>query len=1437
MATELTDEEVFELSDEDVFGDSKTEPFQLAFDPLRDARARQLDDPTQDPEFGSSGFLESAAADPKGFAKSLPGSALSLITAPGRLAYAGAADVISKIPDFEMEDGQAVERNTNAEFGGNLKAMSEGKPLPVDKFLAAVSKTNPRLATAGKIGQSAAGMAPLAAIGMLPAAAARLATAGFTVDMVLHAPAQFEAYAEEINKPPEEQNPDKLTTLQSDIIQTFAFAPLAGMHASNPLGAKSPGGVGPREVLPLAKALPNVLTTPIGQLGRGKTLTTKPERPLDAPAQTEAQAPVLKEVKTPDSDWQVSVQAEQGGIPGSGFVQIDSIAGGKNNWSKSQATLAKEGYTVPDFSKLPQGKYSYAEAVKMLDEKPLNPGGALKDLPPELQKKSNAVQDAMRAEFEKLKQQTAKPAQPLALVTDKTASPIESVLAKEFQRLRDEERGKQILETLDEEGRTPNQVVDDFWKETYPNLPAEIQKKFHSYIKKETGFEPGSVIATGPNKERITAKDWSETYSSKDAPNEARYLEGTERGLITLMEIANRNRQRISTPKELTGAVSFLDRASETEGLSRPSTMPTVADVRAQRASEKVEPALEVESTTPLDPATGKPVGVADNAKMRRFSERGTVAEMVPKPVQEQIKTAPESFYTPQKVADVKTQVRQMPDADLAAVPKESNIKTAAVVEQVKRLFESGKNDAGYSVFQEWSAELTRMGQVVNQAKLLTELQPEHLVTVVNKDLRTGGYDPLTKPQEARVLDVSKKKEAAQRELDKATDAWVREPTDANAKLAEQAHKSAEDTALNVQRELNKFNIKSWPKMLKAFAQGNPLTPISQVANIVGNTLGAAMEAGSRTVGAQMDMIRAALTGGERKLAVSPVRGTAEAAKGFGRGLSKAPDIMAKGAGETIKGETRAQLQPLKAWSRAFAKHPDVPTKGGKVTFNDRAKSAVEAVFGLPPETMLRLLSAADKPAYESAFARLVNEQAKLQKLPSSDLSMAQKFPELFFDQKTLRRIQDEASDAIFQRQSKTVSYLTQLIKEKTGDWGDFAFTLLVAPYRLTPWNLVGRTLMYNPLIAAARVGIDVAKGNTRQAEINAGRMIVGGIIYTAGIYLYKNQLIGPSLDDRDETQKARLLSGEVLPPNHVNIDGLKRLTRGGDPKYRAGDETMDLTRGGGAAGSILSTVANIGRDFEKKPQTGEMEFVGALLQNSTLEQASFTVNQSFLKGVTGVLDAVRNRNIQPYIDSVESMLLNVPTPNTLSSLSRATRKYMPDLSADTFAERAKNIIKNRFGVAGYDDYLATKRDLWGEKMEQTPEGRNALLYHLFDISKNKQVTDDPVSLELYDLWRRTADNSVIPSIPTRTVTVENKSYPLNAQQYEKLAETVGRARRMIVDRLVINPKWQDLPDEGKIKILETAYRKGADFGKQRVVSEIFGELEEKPAKAGFSAP
>jgi hypothetical protein len=163
--------------------------------------------------------LEEVVNDPG----TIPAFVMGAATIPGKVAYHAAADVISKVA------GQP-------EYGGNL-LYGDRKPwqaAPVDVFLDEVSHTNPNLAVAGKVGRSLAEMSPLAAVGMLPSALAKLAAAGFSVDMIRHAPAQFEAFADEINKPIEEQDPAKLSTLKSDILQTFAFAPLAGAHGVAP---------------------------------------------------------------------------------------------------------------------------------------------------------------------------------------------------------------------------------------------------------------------------------------------------------------------------------------------------------------------------------------------------------------------------------------------------------------------------------------------------------------------------------------------------------------------------------------------------------------------------------------------------------------------------------------------------------------------------------------------------------------------------------------------------------------------------------------------------------------------------------------------------------------------------------------------------------------------------------------------------------------------------------------------------------------------------------------------------------------------------------------------------------------------------------------------------------------------------------------------------
>lgn len=822
-----------------------------------------------------------------------------------------------------------------------------------------------------------------------------------------------------------------------------------------------------------------------------------------------------------------------------------------------------------------------------------------------------------------------------------------------------------------------------------------------------------------------------------------------------------------------------------------------------------------------------------ENVKMRKLSARGTQAESIPTPVREKIAQAPESFYQQQSMRKVVDTVKGFTDADLTAITEDSPIYTAAKLEQANRLFDSGKNEAGYKIFQDLSENLTRLGQVINQAKLLQGLNPENVVKVTNEGLKKAGRDPLTTKQAGELTDRSKRRIESERALDKATDEWVKNPSDANAKAAETALNKSNEAALHEQEMVHRFQHRPTTALLKAILQGNLLTPISQVANIVGNMSFGPFRSATRTGAAALDVITSALRGTPREATVRPVTGTVQTAKGLLEGLKQIPDIILKGSGNVIKGEQRAGLHPLEAWTKMFAKNPEMPTVGGKVPFRDRVNLAIEGTFGMPAESMLRLLGAGDAPFRSAARARLIAEAAKLKGVPDSRLDMARKFPELFFDKETLGRIEAETAETLFQRQSTTLQHLTSLLGKKGGLF-DLAVST-VAPYKVTPWNIIKEILSYNPLIAAGNTVRQASKGNRRSAEMSAAKMVVGGTLAAAGWWLYKNGLMAPSLDSRDEAQKARILSGQVIPPNHINVSGLKRAIDGGDPTFKPGDETVDVFRAGGLAGSMFYMAANIGRDFERKPESTS-SLAMDLMKDSILEQARFGVNQSFLKGVSGVLQSVTTGETDNFVQGLLNSIISIPLPNTLSAMSRVDRKYKVVIKDDNLLKEFGNIVKNRLGVAELDQFLPLKRGLWGEPLLETPKDRNALLYHFFDISKNQQVTDDAVTLELYRLWRKTADTTVIPSLPGKEITVNRTTYPLTPDQQSRYAELVGENRRNIVDKLVVNPNWSQLTDEMQIKLLNMAYERGMDMGKAFFYMETEGELEAKPTRRGFES-
>jgi len=839
------------------------------------------------------------------------------------------------------------------------------------------------------------------------------------------------------------------------------------------------------------------------------------------------------------------------------------------------------------------------------------------------------------------------------------------------------------------------------------------------------------------------------------------------------------------------------------------------------------------------------PVESAEEIKMRKSAARATQSPDIPQEVRTRIAEAPESFYPTQKVPSVQALVSGMSDAELSAVQVHSNVYVAARLEQANRLFKSGNNDAGYDVFAALEREGTNFGQLVNQFKLLKGVNPQSVVDLVNSGLRKAGYDPLKDAQRENLRSKSEESISKNRDLETAKDNWVKEPTDENAAKAERALNEADKADLEVQRLVHKYQHRSLAAVLKAIIQGNTLTPISQVANFVGNLSGLPFRQGNRGGAAIIDSIDAFLRSRPREITVQPVSGTKAAFQGALEGIKQMPAILRWGPGNVVKGESRAGLHPIQAMVNLLSKTPDVPTAGGRVPFLDRVSMALEATFGVPAEIMLRGLSVGDVAPKLAARSRLLAESFRLKKVPRDKWALAQKFPELFLDRETLARVENEMQRAVFQQPSTALNYFNRLLKEKGGDTADLAASIAGAIYRLTPWNVTKEILSWNPLVALGQTAFEAKRGNIRGAEMAASRFVLGSAVTAAGYWLYQKGMLSPSLDQPDEEQRARILAQEVMPPNHVNVSALRRTlqrySKGQTPTnedfgYQPGDETRDIFRSGFIGGSMLYMVANIGRDFEKKRMDESENLVASIVQDSVLQQMRFGIQQTMLKGTAAALDAILKGNIDGYINSVMGTTLSVAVPNSMTAVSRTLREYQVDMKEPEFKQRVNNLVRTRLGFLGLDDYMPLKRDLWGRPMRETPEGSKSLIYHFFDVTKGKQVTSDPIALELYRLWRKTANPSVIPSIPSRRMTVQNQSYQLNSKQYERLAELIGQNRLNIVQLVVTNPNFHQLSDENRIALLQDVYRDGSQIGRALFLQEHGQELESQPTRAGFEA-
>jgi hypothetical protein len=864
-----------------------------------------------------------------------------------------------------------------------------------------------------------------------------------------------------------------------------------------------------------------------------------------------------------------------------------------------------------------------------------------------------------------------------------------------------------------------------------------------------------------------------------------------------------------------------------------------------------------------------------EGKKIRGAAKSASDLKNLAKEQREKILANPKNYYTPQVYEEIKDRMDTMDDSELVELMDDEalggiregdgNISVLAAVEAISRRLSDNKPID--DIVESMSKKGTSVAQALRQFAELKKSTPFGVLQYVNKKLSDFGVK-MTEEQETeltqKVNDYLTAKAKFEQSKKKGADSLEETVS------LEKEYQQAEREAMGM---VARIVPKKFGDIVGATIQGNLLTPISQATNVVANVAQVPTRGGIEAVASIPDLVWSSLTGLPMTIKTT---GLKAGAKGFVEGLSKAWEVILKGTNESdiAKGEVARSFAPMKAFAEAVSgtdigkaltklvpslnlekNRLPVSEKTGKPLTQERFKRLYESVFGFAPEVMFRLLSLGDKPFFYSEFNRALAEYAKEKGLTGKQKDFFMKYP----DRLSQERAEQRAKEAVFMEESTLAKFSTKAVSElknivpsvveKTpmpkwmADAISSAYRVLITtqiPFVRTPANVLSQTIdLAIPPLPLAKSAIyfrnarKIANGRSyeemsqkekadynssrRKGNINIGKAGVGAMMGVGASYLIANGLVSVLSGDDDE--KTRNLQYQSFYPNTINLSGLERSLNGEDPSYRGGDRLIAFNKLG-LFGMVLAIRAEQAKMDKRRgyKQTGKLEEQGQRMLSAIPAALRASFEQSFLAGTSSLLKALSGgeRELDSWVRNSFKAFSSVALPNTLSAINRAERDYLPDMRVEGIDNQLMAIIKDRT-FQTHD--MPVRVDFWGEKIRQTPEGADPYVYQMIDVFKSRESSTDQKNTMIYDLYSKTLDREVIPSMPPRTIKVEGLDMRLNPEQYNRLATIVGKERARIVNKYIGNRSFQKKNPEQKVSTLSSIYKsalKTRDYIKER---------------------
>ena len=645
--------------------------------------------------------------------------------------------------------------------------------------------------------------------------------------------------------------------------------------------------------------------------------------------------------------------------------------------------------------------------------------------------------------------------------------------------------------------------------------------------------------------------------------------------------------------------------------------------------------------------------------------------------------------------------------------------------------------------------------------------------------------------------------------------------TKANREKYEQLVRRAQDANSDLQRYAQANPSTVWDT-LSTIMQGNLLAPISIGRNIYSNAVYQPLRFSSTAFGSFIDLALTEIAktnllgksfgdivGKERTISLTGLN--KGYFKGGWNGAMEGLYQMKTGArvDESKLREINPQFDPTKAWKRWAEKDR---------TVSQKVNDAIEGTLGVPAEAMFRLLNLGDKPFRRASELARGFELAELKGLKGDE---AMKFV-MFADENTAQEMDKAGKQATFQDESQAAKIIQNgiftIMRNLPGPLKVIAKSQF--PFVKTPVNILAETMDYAlPVITALRGVQNISKGNKRTGSIQIGKAMTGLMIYQVAKWLLQAGLMTWNDDDEGKRAERRSLQYDTEPPNSINVEAIARGLAGQGFKTKDEDVWIDY-KSIGVLGMLLQIRANAHHQREKEgiPEgnLGQQLFVDVGMDGIKTVASAF--DQSFLQGTNTLIEALQDpegRAGQKWLLNTTEALSSIVIPRTITSISQASDEVIRDTRDKDNWTAMQNVFKKNLFQG---DKLAARVNLWGEKITGSPEGRDRMLYYLFDVTKFKEVDTDSFKYKLYQKWKENKFNDEwLPAMPKRTISVKGVQVPLTNEEYEQLATEVGTSRAYKVGAYFSGRKQERV----KLEDIQKRYTDGYNHGRRKFLMNI----------------